>query len=149
MARTDVWFHRFMFVASWAFLSIIGVTAFTLANDAPLEGELNAGTDATAIQNWQYVVALVVPLIVSWLIHRTYSNQIKAAIMLVVSVIVTTVTMWLNGSLNNIAAGDYVAKVLAVIVGAIAFYYGIWRPTGVSGTIEEKMPSPLPPRETA
>jgi hypothetical protein len=46
--------------------------------------------------------------------------------------------MYLNGALNDVSAQTFVARFLTVVVATIAFYNGIYKPTGVAPAVEER-----------
>ena len=102
-----------------------------------MEGEAELFTRATNVQNWQLILAFLLPLLIAVINRRNWERSTKAVVMFVVALVATTITMYLNGDLDDVTAQTYVGKVLFVIVATIAFYNGLWKPTQVAPTIED------------
>lgn len=129
-------------------LLLFGLAAllqFAAARAADLgEGEVDAGTDTTPLQNWQLLLGILLPLLIAWLLKSHWTRRTQSLIMIAVVLVTSAITMWLQGSLNDIDSTTFVAKALELLVVTQAAYYGIWKPLGVSGAVQENVPSPLP-----
>lgn len=118
-----------------AFCLFVAVPSLTLASDG-LEGEVNAGTSISPLENWQLFVGFVLPLVISVIVQRGWSQATQSVAMFLVCAVVTAGTMYLQGDLDNIT--DYAESLLKLVALTVAFYKGVWKPTQVSPTIEEK-----------
>jgi uncharacterized membrane protein len=103
-----------------------------------MEGEVNIFTDQASIQSWPMILAFVLPLVIAVIVRQQWSRTAKSICMFVVSFVATLGTMYLNGALNDVSAQTFVARFLTVVVATIAFYNGIWKPTGVAPAVEER-----------
>jgi glucan phosphoethanolaminetransferase (alkaline phosphatase superfamily) len=103
-----------------------------------MEGEVNIFTDQASIQAWQMILAFVLPLVIAVIVRQQWSRTAKSICMFSVSFVATLGTMYLNGALNDVSAQTFVARFLTVVVATIAFYNGIWKPTGVAPAVEER-----------
>jgi hypothetical protein len=103
-----------------------------------MEGEVNIFTDQASIQAWQMILAFVLPLVIAVIVRQQWSRTAKSICMFAVSFVATLGTMYLNGALNDVSAQTFVARFLTVVVATIAFYNGIWKPTGVAPAVEER-----------
>jgi CHASE2 domain-containing sensor protein len=108
-----------------------------------MEGEIDVGTVAVPLQQWQLILGFLLPLLIAFLLKSTWPRWLKSLVMVIVSFLATAVTMYLNGQLDNVSAQTYVAKALEVVVATIAFYVGVWHPTNVAPTIESKTTIPV------
>lgn len=104
---------------------------------ADAEGSVDVGTVNEALQQWELIVAFVQPLVIAFFISPDFSQKVQTLIMVAVSAVVTVVTMYLNGTLDN--GTDYVTSLLKVIALTIAYYKGIWKPAGTAPTIETRI----------
>lgn len=122
----------------------------TFADDLPGEDALgDTGTVDTGLQSWQLIVGFVLPLLIAVVVKSKYSPAVKSLIMLAASAVATAVTMYLQGDLS--ADADYVESFLKVAALTIAYYQGIWKPTGVAPTIQHQInedPGPYPTAAT-
>jgi uncharacterized membrane protein HdeD (DUF308 family) len=102
-----------------------------------VEGEVDVFTRAQNLENWQLILAFFLPLVIAMIVRQNWSRTAKSITMFVVALLATIGTMFLNGSLNDVSAETFVGKFLVVVVGTIAFYNGIWKPTQVAPKIED------------
>ena len=101
-------------------------------------GELD---DSTPFQNWQIFLGFILGPIIAFVTKADWSPALKSGVMLLVSAVLTTVGMYLDGTLARGIDGfpvDWIAEVLKVAVATIAFYYGVWKPTGTTTAIHSK-----------
>ena len=101
-----------------------------------MEGEINILTDKSVLDNWQLVLAFFLPLVIAIIVQQHWPRWAKSVTMFIVALIATVITMYLNGELNDVNGQTFVTKFLVVVVGTIAFYNGIWKPTQVAPEIE-------------
>ena len=122
----------------------------TFADDLPGEDSIgDTGTVDTGLQSWQLIVGFVLPLLIAVVVKSKYTPAIKSLIMMGAAAIATAVTMYLQGDLS--ADADYVESFLKVAALTIAYYQGIWKPTGVALTIQHQInddPGPYPTETT-
>lgn len=88
-----------------------------------------------AIESWNAILAIVLPLVIAVLTGQAWSDQAKAAVMLAVSTMAVVGGMFLRGELQAATMDEAVAKILATVVAVIALYYGVWKPIGATGAI--------------
>lgn len=94
--------------------------------------------DATILdaQTVSLLVGVVIPLLVGLLSKLNASSGLKAILNAFLSAIagaLTTVTIVTEATLR-----DFVIAILSTWVVSVATYYGIWKPTGVAGTVAVK-----------
>jgi amino acid permease len=130
-------------VAVVLFATVVALTVSTgVATAQVLEGEMNAGEQASPFERWQYILGVVLPLVTAWLMAAGWSSRTKALFMLAVSAVACLGTMYLQGDLNDVSATNVVDKFLGLVVLVIGFYYGVWKPTGLAPRLEVA-PTPL------
>ena len=90
----------------------------------------------TPYENWQIVLAFVLPLIISTIIKSRWDQSVQAAAAFGISVVATIIGMYLDGTL--LAGGfDVIVTPLKVLPLSIAFYFGWWKPVGATGRIHQ------------
>lgn len=134
--------QRFMFGLTAAVAVLATHPLITRAQAG--EGEVDAGTDAVPLQDWQYLVGFFLPLLIAWLMKNGWSLATQSAVMFGVVTVVSLVTMYLQGQLNDLRADTIVAKILGLMVITVVSYKGVWKPLGVAPAIQTKVASPLP-----
>src|SRR5574343_563087 len=85
------------------------------------------------LQNWQVVTGFLLPLLMSVILQKPWSREVKAAVTFVVCYIVAAVQMWLD---TGIDASHLFGNGLAIFVIAISTFYGFWKPTGIAPKLE-------------
>lgn len=101
-------------------------------------------------QTIRLLLAVVIPLAVGLLTKSSASSGLKASLNVVLSALVTAVTTILDDASAHLST--VISQFIVTSVSSVATYYGVWKPTGVAGTIAAKTPgfgigSP-PPVET-
>ena len=81
------------------------------------------------------LVGLIIPLVTGLVTKSNASSQVKA--------LVTTALSVLTAVIANLATADgnydwkgFLSAFLVAFVPAIATYYGLWKPTGVAGSVQ-------------
>lgn len=102
--------------------------------------------EVSTIQLLQFGIAVVLPLFVGLVTTKVTSSNLKAVLLVVLSVA--------SGLLTEIAAAveagvpyDLVAGLLAgltTLVIAIAIHYGVWKPTGATNAAQNTLITPKP-----
>lgn len=101
-----------------------------------MEGSINALTGKNPLENWQMILAFVLPGIIAFIVQAHWPRWAKSLTMFATSLVAVLITMYLNGELNDVSTATFVTKFLVVVVATIAFYNGIWKPTQVAPKIE-------------
>ena len=89
--------------------------------------------DATAIQNWEFIAALLVGVVVPVFSKERWADWQKSVVMLATAAIVTVLGRYLTNTLDSEA--PFLEDLLTIVVATIAYYYGVIKPLGVSGAI--------------
>lgn len=84
------------------------------------------------------LVSLFVPLLVNFLSKKTASDGLKALINIVAVGVVSVLSLWINPSDQPVTLWLAVNTFIGSLIASFVAYKGIWKPTGVSGTIAEK-----------
>ena len=87
-----------------------------------------------SLQLWEIVTAFVLPLIIAFIQQPTWSPRLRSLVMFATSAVVVIGQLLFSGELDNWS--DPAVSVLTVVVMTIAFYKGVWKPTGVAPSIE-------------
>lgn len=82
---------------------------------------------------WAGLVGFVLPPIMSIIIQSGWSTRVQAIVAFVVSVLAGAGTAYFSG---NFVDRDVISCALIVFTVGIATYYGFWKPTGISPSIE-------------
>lgn len=85
----------------------------------------------TPLENWQIILAFAMPGIVEFFRKLDWTDRQKMAASFLITAIVTTVTLFLQGQLD--LSVDYVTTVLKIFALTIPAYYGMWKPLGLAG----------------
>ena len=83
------------------------------------------------------VVALFLPLLVGVVTKKVSSAGLKSSLLFVLSGVSGLVTTWIEAD-GKIPASQFIDSMLTTLMFAIAMYYGVWKPTGIAGTVIEK-----------
>lgn len=121
----------------WAVFSLLAAFLMWPLQAGAAQDVIGPGPGASALDHWQFIAGLAVPLIVATLTKQAWPDSWKVAGMLIVSGIVTAATMALQGTLLT-PGDDFIAAVLRVVSQSIIFYYGVWKPLGVTGAIHQR-----------
>ncbi|POX36056.1 hypothetical protein C3486_35615 [Streptomyces sp. Ru73] len=89
---------------------------------------------------WALIIGFVSPLLISAVNQPHWPSAARAAVQITVSVLVGLGTAYFAG---DFAGKDIVTSILIASVSAISAYKGIFKPTGVSPTVEH-LTSPKP-----
>lgn len=87
----------------------------------------------TNLAMWSLVVGFVSPIILSIIVQPGWSSRAQAVVAFIWSLIAGGMTAYFGGALNT---QDVVSCVLIVLVSAISFYKGFWKPTGIAPVVE-------------
>jgi hypothetical protein len=123
---------RAVMLAMFVFVFMPIVTLAQTVGDAA--DELS---EATPYENWQILVPILINIAVSTFSKSTWSDQARSLMMIGFSLVVTVVSMFLQGTLDTTPV-DLLAELLKVIVATVAFYYGVFKPTGMSKAIHKR-----------
>lgn len=85
------------------------------------------------------VVSFFVPLLVSLITKRTASNGLKSVVNILATAVVAVISLWqVPGPGVEISLVLVVNTFLGSLVASLVAYKGLWKPTGVTATIEQK-----------
>lgn len=87
------------------------------------------------------IVSLFIPLFVNLVTKKTASSGLKSVVSLVAVCLDSVVFLWINPGDTVITWQLAVNTFLAAFVANFAAYQGIWKPTGVSGTVVNATPN--------
>lgn len=87
-------------------------------------------------ENWQIILAFVLPLALQVITSRIPERQGQALAAFGISVVVVLVGMFISGELQR-GGLDVVTTPLKVLVAVIAFYKGFWNPIGATPSTGE------------
>lgn len=83
------------------------------------------------------VVALFLPLLVALVTKKVTSQGLKSSLLFVFSAIAGLATTMIQAD-GRIPVAQVIDAMLTTLVTAVAVYYGLWKPTGIAGSITEK-----------
>lgn len=93
-------------------------------------------------ENWSFIVAFVVPLVLAALLRCNWSDKQKALAALGFCVFVSLVTTWIADpgifTVNN--SVEVLGNVMRVAVASIIFYKGMWQKVGATEEISKRSP---------
>lgn len=119
-------------------LPILSAASFTYTKETPMDDPVNfLSYDAATVSR---LLGALVPLLVAVLTRRYATSGLKAALNLVSSVVVGSATYLVAADGGYDWQGFVNASLNTLIVSA-ATYYGLWKPTGVAGTVAKKTES--------
>jgi hypothetical protein len=81
------------------------------------------------------LVSVLLPLLVNLVTKQTSSDGLRAAVNMVGVALVAVAALWINPSDVPVTWQLVVNTVLASFFASFAAYKGIWKPTGVSGSV--------------
>lgn len=119
---------------------------------APAAGGL--GSDISATQWLSLVINVLLPIVVAVVTSRVADGAVKALVLLVLSALAS----YLVAILASVQAGtavDWSQTTFTALVGlvvAVAGHFGIWKPTGLTGSaglIQSRMPGGIGGRHAA
>lgn len=86
------------------------------------------------------LVSFFIPLLVSLAANRTASNGLKAVLNVVGTALVAVVALWMVPLPEGVVMSWtlIINTFIAAIVSSVVAYKGVWKPTGVTATIEAK-----------
>ena len=87
------------------------------------------------------LASLLVPLLVSFITKQTASDGLRSIVNIVAAGVVAALALWINPSDAPVTWQLVVNTMLASFVASISAYKGIWKPTGVTGSITARTPS--------
>ena len=94
---------------------------------------MNGTVDLTDLQLWLLIIGFVGPLVISFVSRPTLAPWAKIAIQVVYSAIAGAGTAYLSGQFDG---RTVISSVLLVLAVTVLSYKGLWKPTGVSDSIE-------------
>lgn len=83
------------------------------------------------------VVALFLPLLVGVVTKKVSSSGLKATLLFVLSAVSGLVTTMIQAD-GRVPLEQVIDAMVNTLVVAVAMYYGVWKPTGIAGTVTEK-----------
>lgn len=81
------------------------------------------------------LVSFFIPLLVSLVTKHTASDGLRAITNIVATAIVAVVTLFATPHTGAITWQVCVNTFIAALVASLAGYHGVWKPTGVSGSV--------------
>lgn len=103
---------------------------------AAATGEVTQTIDPNA--SWALIVGAITPFLISVINNPRYSNQLRQAIAVGVSLVVGIITVVIGGTVLDWSLTlTNILFIIAGVVGAAqAFYSLVWKPTGVAPRVE-------------
>lgn len=108
---------------------IQGVVMETVASDT-----LDIRTVAT-------LAAVVLPLLVNLITKQSASDGLKSIINLIGSALITVLSLWINPDGQEVTLWLAINTFVFAILTSVVAYKGVWKPTGVSGSIAASTPN--------
>lgn len=81
----------------------------------------------------QILVSMVLPLVVGIVVKQVAQPAVKSITLAFLSAVTAIATAGLSSN-GNIGTNTIVQAVVSFII-AVGAYYGLWKPTGVAGTV--------------
>jgi hypothetical protein len=82
---------------------------------------------------WSMIVAFFVPPVVAVINQSHWVKEVKAALFFVVALLAAGGTAYFQGDLTG---RRWLESALIIVAGAAAYYHGLFKPTGVTDSIE-------------
>lgn len=86
------------------------------------------------------LVSIFIPLVVNLVTKQTASDGLRSVVNLIGVALTSVVTLWINPSDIPITWQLCVNTALASFVASFSAYKGLWKPTGVSGSVAAATP---------
>lgn len=86
------------------------------------------------------LVSLFVPLLVSVVTKQSASDGLKAVVNMVMVALTAVVTLAVTPGFSEITLSLVINTFVLSLVASITAYKGVWKPTGVAGTVAAKLP---------
>lgn len=105
------------------------------------------------VQTLNLVSGTVIPLLVGLVTKKVAAQGLKAVLNAALSAIAGALSVAIAAN-GHILLGAVVTSMLTTFIASTAVYYGVWKPTGVAGTVADVAPHfglgtpPLPDMET-
>lgn len=81
------------------------------------------------------LVALFIPLLVNLITKQTASDGLRAVVSLIATALTSVIALWINPTDQPITWQLCVNTFVSAFIAAFAAYKGLWKPTGVSGSV--------------
>lgn len=92
--------------------------------------------DANVLENWQLIVAFLIPLALAFIMKQEWEPWKKSLIAFGVSLVISLVGSYLKGDYQS--GADVIANILKLFVLTIAFYTGFWRNANINTKVGAK-----------
>lgn len=105
------------------------------------------------VQTLNLVAGTVIPLLVGFVTKKVASQGLKAVLNALLSALAGAASIAIAAS-GHIVVGEVITSMITTFIASTAVYYGVWKPTGVAGTVADVAPKfglgtpPLPDMET-
>jgi len=105
------------------------------------------------VQTLNLISGTVIPLLVGFVTKKVASGGLKAVLNALLSAVAGAVSVGIAAS-GHIVVGEVITSMITTFIASTAIYYGMWKPTGVAGTVADVVPQfglgspPLPDMET-
>lgn len=105
------------------------------------------------VQTLNLISGAVIPLLVGLVTKKVASQGLKAVLNALLSTLAGAVSVAIAAS-GTIVVGEVITSMITTFIASTALYYGVWKPTGVAGTVADIAPErglgspPLPDMET-
>lgn len=96
----------------------------------------------TTLAMWQLIIGTLVPPVIAVVQRPHFPGWLRVFIMLVLSVAASIVVLAVR---NELDMTNWLHTAGLVVLGAIAAYHGIWKPSGIAPSIEVATTPPLSP----
>lgn len=83
--------------------------------------------------HWSFIVAFAVPPVVAIINQSKWHQHVKVLVFLIVSLLASAGTVYFQGDLTG---KRFLDAALIIVAAAAAYYKGLFKPSGVTDTIE-------------
>jgi ABC-type transport system involved in cytochrome c biogenesis permease subunit len=128
-------------VAAATYAAVVFIWAAMSVGAQALDEAADEARRLAALENWQIILAFILPLILQQITSRLYKREHQALAAFAVSFVIVLVGMFISGELQQ-GGVNLVTTPLSVIVASIAFFKGFWRPLGATPPTGEAAVTP-------
>lgn len=104
-------------------------------------GDPVVDTSPATIQALALVVGVFIPILVALVTKASMHPGLKAGLLAAFSAVTAALTEWLNSPGDNFVWSQFLLTFVETVVVAVAFHYGIWKPTTVTEKAQKALVS--------
>lgn len=83
----------------------------------------------------------LVPLLVNFITKQSASDGLRSVVNIVATAVLTVLALWVNPSDQPVTLWLVVNTFLFALITSFSAYKGVWKPTGVSGSVTAATPN--------